>query len=490
MKTNRLHDKTFRKKIKACLAQLKKMLYQTGISAKQKELLNNILDEKKQDIPQSENASNVEVKNLWGQRDLSCLLRERDDRIYHLENELEDLKASNARLAEERKRIKVETMVQSSTSTLEKLIETKNKEIGELTNAIEDLKARNVDLEARLHNEKSAGEILKETNRRLGEINNKKPSPLYNRDFIIELQKSVDLEQELAKYKSLNVDLEKDLSISAENKKSLNERIGILEKMLSAYEMRLKTHDHRKESIDDVPMNGTENELLEELESITAAYDHIVDSNKKLEAAHSGALKRCTELQNENITLKSKIKGYEDAKQFVEKEKRRLEEMKKTLIDEIKLFEDRVANYEMQFIEKDKKISDYKILLTKQQSNLEVLETELQILNKTYRSVQNELHDTKNKLKMLYVEHEDVKKIRDVYKELCSSEGNIVEDLERYKKVLRCPLCDTNVKNSVISKCMHTFCQDCLNDRLKARQRKCPNCQVEFNANDIRKIYL
>ena len=141
-------------------------------------------------------------------------------------------------------------------------------------------------------------------------------------------------------------------------------------------------------------------------------------------------------------------------------------------------------------VDKDRKISDYKLLLTNLQANHKILESELNNSNSNYRMIKREFEFLKLDFLTLKTEHESNKKLCDILKGLNSSDTEIIEDLERYKKVIRCSLCDTNIKNSVLIKCSHTFCDSCIENRLKARQRKCPICQSEFNSNDVKKIYL
>jgi E3 ubiquitin-protein ligase BRE1 len=67
---------------------------------------------------------------------------------------------------------------------------------------------------------------------------------------------------------------------------------------------------------------------------------------------------------------------------------------------------------------------------------------------------------------------------------------DLEEEVEIYKKLMKCNSCHTRDKNAVILKCMHCFCKQCLDIRLETRQRKCPNCGDAFGASDVKQIYL
>ncbi|ELA41885.1 uncharacterized protein VICG_01069 [Vittaforma corneae ATCC 50505] len=487
-KSSRLHDKRFKKKFKECILQLETMLSTNGIYSKQKILLSNLLEDlRTQPMLDSENSSNVEVKNMWGQKDLQTVLKERNDRIYNLENELEEMRSMNSKLSEERKRIKTSVLNSNGSETLEKIIETKNKELFKVSSELEGCKSKIKDLENQLQIQKESCNILKDSNKRLSDITNKRSPPLINRDFLLDIQKSIDSEQELIKFKTLNAELERELSVLQEKNNVLEQRIEALTQLISDYESKIRIRGTTEKLVNT---NDTENALMEELENITTAYDQILAANKKLEESLSESLRNASEHRTENINLKCKIKALEDSKQYVEREKRRLGEWKDTLLNETRSLEEKITNFDIQSCEKDRKINDYKVLLTTLQSNIRILENEVNTINIAYRQAQSELFEIKSDIRALQVEYGDIKRICETYKGLCTADIDIIEEVERYKKVLRCSLCDTNIKNSVISKCMHTFCDSCLNSRLKARQRKCPSCQIEFNSNDVKKVYF
>lgn len=64
------------------------------------------------------------------------------------------------------------------------------------------------------------------------------------------------------------------------------------------------------------------------------------------------------------------------------------------------------------------------------------------------------------------------------------------DEVEAYKKLLRCNSCEVNQKSTVLTRCMHVFCKECIDARLETRQRKCPNCGEPFGSQDVKQFYL
>ena len=64
------------------------------------------------------------------------------------------------------------------------------------------------------------------------------------------------------------------------------------------------------------------------------------------------------------------------------------------------------------------------------------------------------------------------------------------EQYEMLRTVAYCNVCKRNLKNTVIKTCGHTFCDECVAERLTLRARKCPNCNKAFGASDHMRITL
>ncbi|KAJ7091203.1 BRE1 E3 ubiquitin ligase-domain-containing protein [Mycena epipterygia] len=68
--------------------------------------------------------------------------------------------------------------------------------------------------------------------------------------------------------------------------------------------------------------------------------------------------------------------------------------------------------------------------------------------------------------------------------------GNILLTI-RPQNVLKCTACKgAEFRDTVLTKCMHTFCRSCVDARLSTRQRKCPACNKPFSKDDVQTIYL
>ncbi|KIW90367.1 uncharacterized protein Z519_09012 [Cladophialophora bantiana CBS 173.52] len=74
--------------------------------------------------------------------------------------------------------------------------------------------------------------------------------------------------------------------------------------------------------------------------------------------------------------------------------------------------------------------------------------------------------------------------------ETWKSKSGQSEQYEILRQFAYCNICKRNLKNTVIKTCGHTFCNECVAERLTSRARKCPNCGKAFGANDHMRITL
>ena len=58
------------------------------------------------------------------------------------------------------------------------------------------------------------------------------------------------------------------------------------------------------------------------------------------------------------------------------------------------------------------------------------------------------------------------------------------------QKVAICPVCNSNIRNTAMKLCGHTFCAACVKDLISNRSRKCPSCGKAFGNADHMPIVL
>ena len=63
-------------------------------------------------------------------------------------------------------------------------------------------------------------------------------------------------------------------------------------------------------------------------------------------------------------------------------------------------------------------------------------------------------------------------------------------ELQLYKRMVQCNVCNKHHKDVIITKCYHMFCKSCIETNLESRQRKCPTCGLSFGYNDVKQIYV
>ncbi|KAL9711593.1 E3 ubiquitin-protein ligase bre1 [Leucoagaricus gongylophorus] len=63
-------------------------------------------------------------------------------------------------------------------------------------------------------------------------------------------------------------------------------------------------------------------------------------------------------------------------------------------------------------------------------------------------------------------------------------------DIENLKSILKCSTCRINFRSTAITKCMHTFCKECVEKRIQTRQRKCPACNIAFAQSEVQQIWF
>ncbi|KAI0745838.1 BRE1-domain-containing protein [Earliella scabrosa] len=71
-----------------------------------------------------------------------------------------------------------------------------------------------------------------------------------------------------------------------------------------------------------------------------------------------------------------------------------------------------------------------------------------------------------------------------------TKEVELQKELNKCMSLLKCSTCQMNMRNTVITKCMHSFCKSCVDARIATRQRKCPACNLPFSQGEVQQLYF
>ncbi|KAI6045964.1 hypothetical protein EDC04DRAFT_1857115 [Pisolithus marmoratus] len=69
-------------------------------------------------------------------------------------------------------------------------------------------------------------------------------------------------------------------------------------------------------------------------------------------------------------------------------------------------------------------------------------------------------------------------------------EEALSQEIEGLWKLMKCSTCKQGLREVVLTKCMHTFCKNCVDTRVSTRQRRCPHCNLGFAQSDAQTVYF
>ena len=205
---------------------------------------------------------------------------------------------------------------------------------------------------------------------------------------------------------------------------------------------------------------------------------------------------------NEKTESKQTISFLTDMKEVLEKKNEVYKEQLENYSIYTKKMEDELEMSKKlnNSLEEAKKLNekDIDILKAKNIENLKNIDKE-KMMKDDLQNKNNELKNYKKKMTIDY----DVLKTK--YDELCKSKqfdpnsldvDNINKENEvlklenqKYREMVHCKVCKTEIKNVVITKCFHTFCRKCIDAAIESRKRRCPICRELISQNDVKKIF-
>lgn len=306
------------------------------------------------------------------------------------------------------------------------------------------------------------------------------------------------LQKEIGRYRKERDDMREMYESANAQVSSLTKNCSHLQIMIDGLKAKIQMLESRLGVINSGKFS--DESLLEELSSIEKAYESLREHNELL-------IKECSQKESAlSASIADKIKAEFKIAQTLkdtEIQTKKAGEMESLCISKFTQFQSRektilgqISTLETDLADKSKHIEDLKKKITELNCAVSELERDKRSLKgdleePIFIDLKKKYESLTSQYNILRENHELLERKYQVVKNRGpSGPSEVEEELQMYKKLMRCNSCDAREKNSVLAKCMHVFCRKCLEDRIETRQRKCPNCGEAFAASDIRTIYL
>ena len=112
---------------------------------------------------------------------------------------------------------------------------------------------------------------------------------------------------------------------------------------------------------------------------------------------------------------------------------------------------------------------------------------------------EQEKKDLAEALAVAKKDSQEAKKKLATFKSKSSKEGKfrseftteeLTTQVNHLKNRLTCDVCNNRDKNTILLRCRHMFCRQCVDINIKNRSRKCPACGTRFDMKDVADIWL
>lgn len=278
-------------------------------------------------------------------------------------------------------------------------------------------------------------------------------------------------------------------------KLEVGDKEGIIESLMGEYEELSNAFEEKSLECDGILKSLREKE--KELEECRTGIDEVKQALKEVETAKI--------LYEEKISLIRKTTKNEVSREPLDKDSRISEFLSKHMS-----FIGQSGAKSCQQLEDglNKSLIEHKLVSEKLALDLEFYKSECSGMREKLRSIEeNEAaySETNSILKsrVQYILNK-VHKLTNLEINFDSAEEN--EDLriddydhefnklksenQELLALMKCSVCRDKVKDTVINRCGHLFCKECIDNNLSSRNRKCPLCHITFDKNDIGKIFL
>ncbi|KAF7682640.1 E3 ubiquitin-protein ligase Bre1 [Astathelohania contejeani] len=441
------------------------------------------------------------IKELWIE------INEKDEKIFALEKMVDKYESIDVPTPESTEKVtsaidNQEDVINAYRKEYEKYFERLRKEIADSKTKEEKVISIDSGWETKFKNLEILYYMLEKDNTELTKLN------LQERTKFI---KSMEYYEELIeKNKHTNIDRIKGLEEENEKLKIEIKKYELENtKLKEIEEIHINEKKYLKDTIGKSSRTITynidtqsDNILLLEIQKLSSSYDSILADNRKLMSQIENSnikiidnIREITKLSNENFELEKRADYYLKEKEFLKSKHKELESFNLQLEKEIKNYKKEMEVLNNKYMERKSASEYHKRKYIQCQNDYNLIKEEKELLKKKESELKSKLAEEIKKSEDARLELGFIKTDLEGHKKMLAyfmkgESIGLISDLEKYRKLLRCTVCDENYKDTVIGKCMHVFCRACIDKRLELRNRKCPSCGELFCANEVKKIFL
>ncbi|EJF65375.1 BRE1-domain-containing protein [Dichomitus squalens LYAD-421 SS1] len=275
----------------------------------------------------------------------------------------------------------------------------------------------------------------------------------------------------------------------------------------------------KQEELDKLALQDQQRELAEsalyaEIDKLSAAWEGLDRQVKNKVFDLSNLEERVTKLTTERAKSENKFYQCMRDKDALDSERKRLSMNLEKATKAIDKLTESEKSLTLRVADLEKELGLYKKLADKQRERGSALEADLadwqtrarlelrnaEEMKATFQEQTRNLNEKREELRKL--EESLLKSKKDAEKQAAklksvsvisdptAKETQVQKDLAKCMELLKCSTCQINMRNTVITKCMHTFCKQCVDARISTRQRKCPACNLAFSGGEVNTLYF
>ncbi|XP_027337937.1 E3 ubiquitin-protein ligase BRE1-like 1 isoform X2 [Abrus precatorius] len=303
--------------------------------------------------------------------------------------------------------------------------------------------------------------------------------------------------------------LEHRVKTAIEAEAKSQQRLAAAEAEIADMRQKLEASKREMYKLSDVLRSkNEENEAyLSEIETIGQAYDDMQTQNQHL-------LQQITERDDYNIKLVLEGVRARQKQNSLVMEKRVMEQEIQQASISLNLYDMKASRIEDQLkfcSDQLQRLAEDKLESSAAWENTQRRLFDIRKQSQLVRDTVVEMHSTIGSSRVIRMElqvelekerfakkrvEEDLEVARRKF--LCIKEQNegssltekLQQELEEYREIVKCSVCQDRAKEVVITKCYHLFCYSCIQKVAGSRYRKCPQCAASFGANDVKSVYL